>query len=208
MRLIFDLDNTLIDRDAAFIACIKSLFSQYRDTLSADELAEICMMDGSGRIPRVAFCQALQKRFVFLPRCYEDLWAHFRCLPRWITPDLQVNQMLGRLSRQHTLVLLSNGSSEMQREKLERAGLKDCFSMILISGEEGIHKPEQAIFLRAIAEHDVSDCMMIGDDPVRDIAPARALGLRTAWVSQEPGDIHCDYKIQTINQLEEILKHA
>ena len=82
------------------------------------------------------------------------------------------------------MVLLTNGESSMQRAKIDRFRLADYFLSILIESEAGFGKPDPRAHRAALAAlaADPQAAWMIGDDWDCDIAPARALGMRTAWI--------------------------
>ena len=82
------------------------------------------------------------------------------------------------------LALVTNGGAEMQRQKIDRFGLAPFFNCILIEGEFGRGKPEEQVFLHVLEQLQVApkDTWMVGDDLMRDIAPARGLGITAIWV--------------------------
>jgi putative hydrolase of the HAD superfamily len=82
------------------------------------------------------------------------------------------------------MVLLTNGESSLQRAKIERFGLAEYFQSILIESEAGFGKPDPRAHRAALAALGVGPqaAWMIGDDWECDIAPAGALGMRTAWI--------------------------
>lgn len=86
------------------------------------------------------------------------------------------------------LGLLTNGDSRVQRGKLERSGLAPFFDAVVVSGEEGIGKPEPAVFQRLLSRLGVSaaEAAMVGNSLRRDIAGANAAGLAAAvWLCIE-----------------------
>ena len=203
MRLIFDLDNTLINRDAAFLECLMAMFHLLNVTIESEALIDILIQDDSGRTPRKQFCEYLMARFNVLPQNYTALWSYFISLPEYLSPDPLLIQMLMKLKQRHDLVLLSNGSSNMQRHKLKKSGLSSLFDEIIISEEVGINKPDQAIFRLAIKETAPHNCIMIGDDPIRDIQPAYAIGMKTIWISPKKSEaVVCDQWLTNILYME------
>ncbi len=83
------------------------------------------------------------------------------------------------------LALLTNGSSEYQRKKIERFGLAPFFSHILIEGEQGLGKPDERVFrhaLRLLGVVDPSKAWMVGDRLETDVRPAQKLGIYAIWV--------------------------
>lgn len=82
------------------------------------------------------------------------------------------------------LALLSNGSSEVQRKKIERFKLASLFDCIIIEGEFGVGKPDERIFVHTLENLDVSpaEAWMVGDDLERDVAGAQKVGIYGIWV--------------------------
>ncbi|MDO6525593.1 HAD family hydrolase [Motilimonas sp. 1_MG-2023] len=208
MLLIFDLDNTLIDRDSAFQQCLTELFTTLGITLDESQWQGMLQQDNSGRTPRAEFCQYLMDTFPDLPQQYEQLWRYFEMLPQYIQPDSSLQSLLASLGQRHSLHLLTNGSSLMQREKIAQAQLAPYFSKIFVSAEVGLHKPDPEVFRQCMAGFHARDCVMIGDDFARDMIPAKKLGMKTVWVNaagQGESDI-VDYHLSHVLQLAEVFK--
>lgn len=74
--------------------------------------------------------------------------------------------------------VLSNWPPSL-RHFLEYHGLLRCFETVVVSGEEGIVKPDPRIFEIALSRLRISpaDAIFIGNDPVADIAPAKRMGI-------------------------------
>lgn len=86
------------------------------------------------------------------------------------------------------MALLTNGSSALQRKKIDRFDLAQYFDLILIEEEAGYGKPDQRIFLQALSQLavDAAEAWMVGDDLERDIAGAQQAGIFTFWVDSKP----------------------
>jgi len=69
---------------------------------------------------------------------------------------------------------------------LEHHGFADRFACVCYSAEDGIHKPDERIFRRAMKTLCVAptETIMIGDNPEWDIVPARAM--RMAAIHFDP----------------------
>lgn len=82
------------------------------------------------------------------------------------------------------LGLITNGTSESQREKIERFGLAPFFNHILVEEEFGTGKPDARVFLHALDKLAVTpaEAWMVGDDLERDIGGAQAVGISGIWV--------------------------
>jgi len=70
-------------------------------------------------------------------------------------------------------------------ETLERFGLREHFTTIVVSSETGWMKPHADCYLPALAALPVARAraMMVGDDLKNDVKGAKALGLHTAWLA-------------------------
>lgn len=108
---------------------------------------------------------------------------------------------LSELGTEHTLALLTNGASCLQREKLAASGLADRFAAVIVSAEVGVGKPDGAIFRHALAQlgADAGHAVMIGDSRDRDIDAALAAGLGAVWIDRSAGPT--DPAITTLRDL-------
>jgi putative hydrolase of the HAD superfamily len=66
------------------------------------------------------------------------------------------------------------------RQLLARAGILDAFAVFSFSDECRVRKPAAAIFHQTLAEarFDPASAVHVGDDPLNDVAGARAVGMR------------------------------
>ncbi len=91
---------------------------------------------------------------------------------------------LNRFREEYTLVLVTNGLADFQRQKIERTDLASHLDHIVVSGELGSWKPDGGIFTHALSlagtgpEHAV----MIGDSLRHDIRGANEAGIRSVWM--------------------------
>jgi len=82
------------------------------------------------------------------------------------------------------LALVSNGSSEFQRKKIERFNLEPYFDCITIEGEFGAGKPDERVLLHTIEKLGAvaGDAWMVGDILEWDVAGAQKVGIYGIWV--------------------------
>ena len=107
------------------------------------------------------------------------------------------------------LALITNGSSDMQRSKLERFQLAPLFDSILIEEEFGTGKPDKRVFRYTLEKLkvDANETWMVGDDLERDIGGAQKVGISGIWVDwrciglPQPGDIRPSRIIRSISEL-------
>ena len=84
-----------------------------------------------------------------------------------------------------TIGLISN-SHRCLTSFQEHFALQAFVSAAVSSAEHGRMKPHPSIFAAALEllGHGAAECVMVGDDEARDIAPARALGMRFVHVTE------------------------
>ena len=127
-------------------------------------------------------------------------------------PFPDVIPALTELKREFALGLVTNGPSDLQWEKLERAGLKDCFAAIVISREVGVMKPDPRIFAIALdwLGAAASDSVFAGDTPRTDIVGAHAAGMKAVWLNRDnsslPDGITPDAEIRELPELRPALE--
>jgi putative hydrolase of the HAD superfamily len=102
-----------------------------------------------------------------------------------IAPYAGAIELLEALRTRGTaLALITNGGAASQRRSIERFGLAQFFECIVVEGEFGCGKPDQRVFLHALAAcgADARSTWMVGDSLEADIAPALALGMHAVWI--------------------------
>ena len=104
-----------------------------------------------------------------------------RCAP---FPDSRPT--LEALKKKFRLGIISNGASDLQREKFAASGLEEFFEAVVISAELDVGKPAAGIFEAAMKKLDAAPAcsVMVGDSLVRDIAGARGVGMKAVWVNR------------------------
>ena len=98
-------------------------------------------------------------------------------------------------------------------QRLARFGLRDFFEVICASAEEGLDKPDPALYRRALTRAGCTpqEAVMIGDRTDNDVAPAKSLGMQTVLIRQGYGGhdiIHHEGEIPdaTVDGLLELLE--
>ena len=172
--LLLDLDDTLFDRGAAFLAWLADRLGRAPEP---GELAAWAEIDRRGHRPRAEFAADAARRGVAVDpdRFPFELAEH-------VEPEAGAREAVGRLAARLRVGVVTNGGAA-QREKLARIGLAGVVHAVFVSGELGSAKPAAAIFERALAWTEAAphDVLFAGDDPIVDLAPAAALGMATAW---------------------------
>lgn len=188
--LLFDLDNTLVDRSSAHRSYWEDFLARYpesSDGVGASTLLErLIAEDQQGYRPREDYFSWVASALVELGWSADRFWNDYRQrIASFVPARPYVKELLRSLAPIYQLAVVSNGSSATQRKKLEQARLAGFFSSVWISEECGCAKPSPRIFLLALQQLKCKpeDALFIGDDPVRDIEGAAQVGCRTCWVS-------------------------
>ena len=84
------------------------------------------------------------------------------------------------------LGIITNGTSIQQRQKLVSTGIMDRFSVVVVSEEVGMVKPDPGIFLEAcrLAQANPRECWHIGDNLEADVQGSLSAGLRGVWLNR------------------------
>jgi putative hydrolase of the HAD superfamily len=84
-----------------------------------------------------------------------------------------------------TLGIVSNFEAWLE-DLLQSLGVRDAFAVRVISGIEGVEKPDPAIFRRALERLnvDAADVLYVGDNPEFDVAPAAAVGMTPVLIDR------------------------
>jgi putative hydrolase of the HAD superfamily len=212
--VLFDLDDTLTDRARSIDRLVPEFSNHFGDDLANNDLDEIrnCIHTGDdgGYASRENLGTHLQSslRWRHIPSV-EQLVAFWRDrFPRCNVERTGVTSTLQTLhSRGLKLGVISNGSISSQYTKLEVLGIRSLFSVILISEEVGIKKPDARIFQMALEKLGLpaSEAFFVGDNPVLDVAASRAVGLRGIWLNcrddPPPKDIPCPESITSFDEV-------
>lgn len=119
--------------------------------------------------------------------------------------------VLSQLKGSYKLLLLTNGSPNLQTIKLDiTSELIPFFDHIIISGNFGRGKPDPSIFEHALEKLDVNktSAIMVGDNLMTDILGASRVGIKSVWINREhkeKTDVIPDYEITHLEELFPIL---
>ncbi|MGG4145409.1 HAD family hydrolase [Paenibacillus algorifonticola] len=118
-------------------------------------------------------------------------------------------RLLDALKGKYKLLLLTNGSPDLQQEKLTGVPqLTPYFDHIIISGAFGEGKPAASIFRHALERLGIEpeQGIMVGDKLTTDILGANTIGMDSVWINRH-GAVRSDEIVPTyeIKHLEELL---
>jgi putative hydrolase of the HAD superfamily len=209
--VVFDLDETLLDRRGSLDAYARRLRSEF-DSRASSALdafvAEFHRLDADGKTPRTQFFELLASRLLPMLSAGE-IQHHFESYA-WQCPQLfpGVADMLLELEAQGLkLGVITNGGEASQMAKITNSGLSDLIDCFVISATFGARKPDRSIFEHMAVRLgiDPAQSWFVGDDPRSDIWGAKQCGYRTAWIdrySRWPMDLAPCYDAQLGSVLE------
>ncbi len=118
---------------------------------------------------------------------------------------------LKQLCLDYSLGLLTNGAPDLQRRKIEGAGIAGFFDQVLISGETGMGKPDRRVFELLLSRLNANEktALMIGNNLATDVQGAQQAGLRAVWINRSgktrDGSIVPEWEISTLDELVSIV---
>lgn len=187
--VLFDLDGTLLDRDASVEQFISVQYDRLTNELSHisknDYMTRFIELDCHGHVWKDKVYQTLVTEFAIEDISWQALLEdyeirfQFHCVPFKF-----LIEMLDELKQQgYLLGIITNGRGQFQARAIEGLGIREYFDAILISEVEQIRKPQIEIFERAMNRLGVlaSDSVFVGDHPEADIAGARGAMMKTIW---------------------------
>ena len=193
---LFDLDNTLIDRDAAFVNW-SARFLAGRG-LDAGELAWMVETDDEGNRSRVDFFSSVRARFGLDDDALALSHAYTEALASMYAPEPAVINALTSLRVAGWKIVVVTNGPPSQEVKIRAAALHDVVDGWCISANVGAVKPQRAIFEAAAACGGASlDATlvgwMVGDNAEADILGGMRAGLRTVWMTRGRTWTRSDY---------------
>ena len=182
--LLLDLDDTLADREAAFLLWARSKAKQWAPN-QPDAVAFLVEQDADGYRGRDEFFASLAERFGVSDPA-EALVADFRRELRAALPPLRedVKEQLDALrAAGWKVALVTNGDADGQARKVDQLGLSRFLDACCISGALGVRKPDPRIFEIAAARcgETLAGAWMVGDSEA-DIVGAHRTGVASIWL--------------------------
>jgi putative hydrolase of the HAD superfamily len=231
--VLFDLDGTLIDHEAARAAGFAAHVAASMPAIDADELERL---DGEWRRLETLHydeytsgsCSYMEQRRrrvrgildsvgrtvdseADADRWFAGYLSSYRAAWRAFEDVLPTLDALERAWPGTSLAVVTNGEGESQRAKLAAIGLSERFPLLIASGEVGVAKPEAAIFALACERLAVepAQAVHVGDRLDFDAQAAAAAGLTGVWLDRGGADAAAPVddviRIATLHELPDVL---
>jgi len=220
--IYFDLDNTLVNRDASidrFVSCFVQRFSSDLRRINALQVGDIIKKQDNGgylsdNSPYSHIFEAGGAELsVQLPwknkRSAQELsqyWQHN--FPRCAVEMNGAANLLNYLSyRKYHLGVISNGADLSRRVTINATSFSHLFSQVVSSDGFGVSKPDPLIFTDTTrqAGFETNECVYVGDHPVKDALGAINAGMTAVWLAGFHENIDLPQNVLTVNSLAEVL---
>ena len=210
--VFFDLDGTLYDRDALVLKVIEAQFVDFQTELQglsqSTFIERILELDDHGYGDKFELYQKVTQEWGLHPGLAERLVRHFwRSYDENCQPDADTLSTLQSLRAHGRKVgVITNGTTERQRKKLECLGLFPFLNALLISEAEGMRKPDERIFRLATERCGVipEESAFVGDHPEVDVAGSLAAGMTSIWKRVPYWSMRIE-NVSVVDKLSEIL---
>jgi putative hydrolase of the HAD superfamily len=187
--VLFDLDETLLDRTGSLKAFLSDQHARFRERLGKVDLETFCTtflaLDARGQVPKSTVYPALVEQIRGQGDLAPELLADYeeRCCFHARGVDGMRRTLVALRERGLKLGIVTNGRTTFQARQIEALQLQILVDTILISENEGVRKPDRELFTRASDRLgvDPAACVFVGDNPIADILGANAAGMRTVW---------------------------
>ena len=224
--LLFDADNTLFDFDAGNRLAFHQV-CQVHDLPESEEHFRLYeSINGAlwtafdrGEVTKDFLVLERFRRYLAQLELVRDPEAcnltHLTALGKNTLLLPHALEVCQRLSRTHTLYIVTNAVAAVQKSRLAASAIAPYITDAFISEEAGASKPSKEYFDYVFAHIDgirKENCLLIGDSLTSDISGAIQYGLPCCWYNPQkkthPADLMIDYEITDLRQLYEILEEA
>jgi putative hydrolase of the HAD superfamily len=186
--IIFDLDNTILDRTNTFRSFTNSFLRSYFDHIEmTQELFDrIIYLDQDGyKDKQELFSELLEELPWKMKPLKTELLDFYSTeyVKNAVLMD-HAREVLQHARKNYKTGLITNGKTLIQYGKIDQLGIRNEFDLIIVSEEAGIKKPDPRIFEMATKQLGLrpNECIYIGDHPVNDIEGAAIIGMETIWM--------------------------
>ena len=187
--ILFDLDDTLLDRDEAvnkmFFVILEKCYGEVIHTSEMLKKFKEYDKKSYGYNDKTKVLESFFDDFppkYRLPRNYiQDFWnGHF---PSCFSINQHTIDIVNTVKRQAKVAIITNGSTERQKAKIIKTNLNSYFEAISISEETGFSKPDKHIFELALNKLNVQPeaALFVGDDIEKDIGGCQNANINGIW---------------------------
>ncbi|MCH7392693.1 HAD-IA family hydrolase [Acinetobacter dispersus] len=191
--VIFDLDQTLLDRTTSLIKFLTWQINFFQLVTAHDResfIQRFLELDDNGKVWKDRVYENLIQEFSIHGHSKEILLtSYINDFNKFSCCFEHVENTIIQLKQQGYLIgLISNGRTPFQEHNFYALGLTEFFSSTIVFEAIGLRKPDPAIFLLSCQQLGVhpKDCTFVGDNELADIQAAKAVGMKTIFFHPNP----------------------
>ena len=219
--ILWDVDGTLLNFEAAEKAAIRALFQEFGFGVCTDE-----MLKRYSQINKI-YWERLERKEVTRQEVLEGRFLDFFAeegLDVSAVPEFNecyqtslgdtivfyddsyeiVKSLRGKVKQ----YVVSNGTITAQTKKLRVSGLGELMDGIFLSEQLGVEKPDVHFFEQVFAQTGLTDktqIMIVGDSLSSDILGGNNAGIITCWYNpehkQSKNSVRIDYEITDLHEI-------
>jgi putative hydrolase of the HAD superfamily len=216
--IIFDLDNTLLDRDLTLISFCDKFVDKFSSrlnlTLKEDIIQQIRKSDRNGYRKKDELFEELLEVLPWETKPSKselnEYWMLEFC--NCVVPMNGMMDVLVELKQRGLkLGIITNGSMKMQSQKIKNLNIANYFDSIIISEAVNLKKPDSAIFQLSLDELCVKaeEAIYVGDNPLNDVIGALNAGLNVVWLKgKDEWNLHYDMPKKIVIELKDLVNQV
>lgn len=223
--LLFDLDNTLLDFDAAEERSLKKTFQKYNVPISKENISEFRKINQ--KYWEMYERKEIEKKdlIVYRFRDFFNKLDGFQNINPQEVNDFYLfsltdeaeempysNYVLSELDGICYSVIVTNGVRKTQLERIAKSTFFNAISKVYISETIGIQKPEPGFFDYVLNDLNIvnkEEVLLIGDSLTADIIGGIKYGIDTAWynINNLETELKPTYIIHDLRELLKIINY-
>ena len=216
--VLFDFDETLQDRTAAFDKYADAFMDEFLPQISKEEkqkrINDMVKTGNGGYVVRTKWYQQLIDMWQWenapsaqmLAEHYDTKFGTFNVIFNETVPLLKELRARGIKTG-----VITNGPSVLQHTKLNNSGLLPYCDIVVVSGDINVHKPDAQIFKYTADKLGLKaeECLYVGDHPVNDIEGALGAGMKAVrmnWGWFKDKDLRSD--VPVVDNIYDVIKYV
>lgn len=216
--VIFDLDNTLLNRRETFKIYVNKFISEYVVVADDDDKHKVINyiikadMDGYRKKKELYLdlltTLQMKRRDTTIDELLEFWSSEFSKCSVPMDGAITILQYLK--SKNIKLGLITNGSARGQSAKIDQVNIRCYFDSTIISDDVGVKKPDKSIFEKSLQALQVSadHAIFVGDQPINDVIGAENAGIKAVWLTGYSewniSEKQPRYSISTLTELKDL----
>ena len=205
--VLFDFDETLQDRTAAFEKYMDAFMAEFLPDLSDEEKQkrkrDMVETGNGGYVVRDKWYQSLIDNWGWsdaptaceLAKHYDTQFGYYNVIFDETVPLLKELRKRGIKTG-----VITNGPSVLQHTKMNNSGLLEYCDIVVVSGDLKFAKPQAEIFLYTANKLGLAaeECLYVGDHPINDIEGALGAGMKAVrmnWGWFKDKDLRSDVPV-------------